>query len=633
MTKEDFLKLTPHAQEDLLNSGIEFSEDSKRKVMISPTLVETPEPLVERGFPSSIPRNDTHTESCPPEEKFSEVKTASGESKQYREYPQGYEEGVMENVYGFKNPVELLYLLDDDISSGRVTLHNWQVQFMLDFAEGIHSKPSQEDPFQAVVRAANGSGKDKYCIAPCAIWLNMATTMYASSVVTSSSGVQLDNQTCAYIELLCREANKKIHPKCWKINYRYYECLDTHSPIMCFATDEPGKAEGYHPLKHGSSMALFESEAKTVPDSIYVAQNKCTGYTHRCMVSTPGLPMGHFFDCDQMAVDRKDIEKGFKKTSIDYVRYLVTAYDCPHIPLNYIEQMKRDLPGHEHGAAFKSQVMAEFGTTDEMVVIPSIYVRKCIKEPPLWIKEPFNKAGLDLSDGGDETALTVRNGNRHLITIPFKFDNTEDTIAHLNSLFVEWDLNHPQSYIFSDMGGLGKPMLDRMKRQGWGNIRYIDNRTAAARPATYRNRGAELWFNVRLLCERNEIAIVDEQTLFRQLCTRYYKLSGGTIHQLLSKAEQKSRGYPSPDRADSFVLAFWDYKSTYVEQIIKELPFEAIKDTEAERYVAPFDIKQWAVQDTRKALAERVELENLEDLQDDIASYNRQRRLTKQQTN
>lgn len=569
MTKEQFMQLSPQDQEDFISLGLPFSSSSDDKVMISPVIVEQKEGqvVIEVASPSNGASTDVKTPSQPVLVTLQkkEITTANGDKRTYTVYPENYGE-VDPNVFQFKDPVELLFLLDDDISSGRVVLHAWQVQFMMDFANGVSGNTvTQDDPFQALVRACNGSGKDKYCIAPCAVWLCMCTTLYSSAVVTSSSGVQLDNQTCTYIEQLCTYANQKIHSKCWKINYRYYECLDTRSPIMCFATDEPGKAEGYHPLRFGAKMALFESEAKTVPDSIYLAQNKCTGYTHRAIVSTPGLPMGHFYDIDSMAVPRQDIEKGFKKNVIDYVQYLITAYECPHIPKSYIEQMKRDLPGGELGAAFKSQVLAEFGTTDEMVAIPFIYVRRAVNSKTTWLPERFNKAGLDLSDGGDETVLTVRNGNKHLATIPFKFDNTEDTVWFLDEKFTEWDLNHPEAFIYGDAGGLGKPILDRLRGMGWKNIRYVDNRNTAYQPKVYLNRGTELYFHLRKLFERGELIMLNDAKLIRQLSTRYYKMDLANRHRLLSKLESRSRGYPSPDRGDSFSLAFWDYKSTFVE--------------------------------------------------------------------
>lgn len=499
--------------------------------------------------------------------------------------------------FDFKDPVELLYLLDDDVREGHITLHNWQVRFMLDFASG---KWSQDHPFQAIVRAANGSGKDKYAIAPCAMWLCMRF-IQARCVITSSSGVQLDNQTDTYINQLAREANKKIAPGIWKCNYRYYECLPTGSPMLLFATDEPGKAEGYHPLRFGAKLALFESEAKTVPDEIHNAQSRCTGYTHRCLVSSPGLPSGHFYDLDTVAVDRKALENFDGLTASDYIRYHVTAYDCSHIPRSDIERGKRNLPGGETGAAFKSQYLAEFGTTDEMVVIPSIYIWKAVNGSPKegWVKEERNKAGLDLSDGGDETVLTVRNGNKHLATIPFRFDNTQDTIDFLEQKFKEWELTYEDAYIYADCGGLGKPMLDQLKRKGWSNIRYVDNRNKPYEPRTYVNRGAELWFHLRSLFEQQCIICQRDDKLIRQLSTRYYKITAKNTHQLLSKIESRSRGYPSPDRGDSFTLAFWDYRSRYhdfVPPTDDQLPF---KQTPSAPILPDLSLTEWAKRGTQ----------------------------------
>jgi hypothetical protein len=472
--------------------------------------------------------------------------------------------------FDIQNPLELLYLLDEDVQRGKgnggMDLHDWQKQFLLDFA---HMDFVDQNPFQAVVRAANGSGKDKYIIAPCVVWLCMRYRL-ARGVVTSSSGVQLDNQTCAYIEYLCMQANRKFaggKELIWKCNYRYYECLCTKSPVICYATDEPGKAEGFHPLGFARKMCIMVSEDKSVPDDINLALNKCTGYTHRVHVSTPGLPMGHFFDLCSTAVKRNTLRSVSEVRPEDYIEYHVTAYDCSHIPKAYIEQMKRDLPGGETGAAFKSQVLAEFGTTDEMVVIPYTYVWRSFggdnRYPlPKHLPETYNKAGLDLSDGGDETVLVVRNGNKILKILPFKFDNTEDTIEFLDEQFRENNLNHPEAYIWADCGGLGKPMLNRLKRMGWSNIRFVDNRSAPFHKTTYVTRGTEMWFDFRKLLERHELIIEKNDRLIRQLSTRYYKIRPDNKHILLSKLESRSRGYPSPDRADATVLCFSDYKST-----------------------------------------------------------------------
>ena len=466
------------------------------------------------------------------------------------------------NGFDIKDPVELLILLDEDISSGRVKLHNWQVQILLDFAAGGES---DDHPLQQLVRACNGSGKDKYVIAPCVVWLGMR---YKGSrgVVTSSSGQQLDSQTGTYIDQLCLAANRKFGAMfghdVWKINYRYYYCLATGSPIDLFSTDEAKKAEGYHPLSPDAKMAIFVSEDKSVPDEINIALNRCTGYTHRLHVSTPGQPMGHFYDYCSIAIPRSTLKSVSEAKPTDWIQYHVTAYNCSHLSRSYIEQMKRDLPGGETGVAFRSIVLAEFGSADSMVVIPYIYVWKAVNGSVQgWKQKPYNDAGLDLSDGGDETVLAIRNGNRLLHVIPFKFDNTQDTIRFLHEKFHSFQLNNPTSRINADCGGLGKPMLDQLKRMGWSNIHYIDNRHTPHEPRTYKNRAAELWFRFRALLEQNEVWLVNDDKLKRQLSTRFYTITPDNKHQLESKLSARSKGHPSPDRADAVILAYWDYEA------------------------------------------------------------------------
>jgi len=510
--------------------------------------------------------------------------------------------GQYSEGFDFKDPIELLVLLDEDVSSGRIKLHKWQVQFLMDFASKDFTDMS---PFQAVVRACNGSGKDKYIIAPCAVWLCMRYKQ-ARCVVTSSSGVQLDNQTDTYINQLCQAANAKIHPGIWKINYRYYECLATGSPMLLFATDEAGKAEGYHPLVAGGKMAILVSEDKTVPDEINTALNRCTGYTHRCHVSTPGLPMGHFFNYCSVAISRTDVKDIGQVKPTDFIHYHITAYDCSHLSRNYIEQCKRDLPGGEGGAVFRSQVLAEFGTTDEQVVIPYTYIWRAKNVAPKigWLAEDHNTGGLDLAAGGDETVLAIRNGNKLLKVIPFKFDNTQDSVNFLEEKFREHGLVNPDARVWADAGGLGKPIIDLLRARGWVNIRYVINQSKPYDERVYINRGTEMWFWFGKLLERSEIWFaVDDERLIRQLSTRYYKITDKNKHQLESKLQARSKGHPSPDRADAVVLCFSNYKSKLEDLSVvpeEERPFK-LPDLPPNKPI--FTLKEWSQKESNDPLA------------------------------
>jgi hypothetical protein len=94
------------------------------------------------------------------------------------------------------------------------------------------------------------------------------------------------------------------------------------------------------------------------------------------------------------------------------------------------------------------------------------------------------------------------------------------------------------------------------------------------------------------LFEQHAIVLQKEDKLIRQLSTRYYKITNKNVHQLLSKIESRSRGFPSPDRADSFILAFYDFKSENRVINVDEKPFE----TEShELEIQPdFSLRSWA---------------------------------------
>ena len=452
----------------------------------------------------------------------------------------------MEGNIQFKDPYEMLTVIDDNILDGTISLHDWQRQILQDYG-----KPSNAaKPFKAAVRAANGSGKDQFVIAPCALWTCMCSSD-AVAIVTTASGNQLDRQTDKYIKQLMTTINKMFGTQVWKMNYRHYTNLLNGSTIELFVTDEPGRAEGWHPVVPGGDLAIFVSEAKSVPDEIFTALARCTGFTKRVDVSSPGPPSGHFYNVC---------------TGGNWNQYHVTAFDCPHLSSDYISEIKESYG--ESSALYKSMIMAEFGGMDEQVVINHQKLVDLDKHELEHLEDPYNVAGLDLSAGGDEQVLVVRNGNKTLAVEAFNFRDTVALIDHLEHLFRKYKLDHEQSVIYGDAGGLGKPILDQLKAQ-W-NIVYVLNQARPYNALAYLNRGAELWFSVGKLIEYGEIMVPKETKLRKQLASRYFVVTPQNKLQLESKKQARSKGHVSPDRADAFVLAFADYRGIKPKKLKKK---------------------------------------------------------------
>ena len=453
------------------------------------------------------------------------------------------------NVIKFKDPHEMLLVCDDTLLDGHVKLHPWQVDILSDFA-----KPSTSDkPYKSVVRAANGSGKDNFIVAPCAVWLSLRYEN-SLSVVTSASGNQLDRQTDKYIKQLTTAQNKMFGAQIWKQNYRRYENLVNGSAIEMFVTDEAGRAEGWHPPVPEGQFAILVSEAKSIPDEIFMALARCTGFTKRIDVSSPGLPTGHFYNTCVGGI---------------WKQHHVTAFDCPHLSQDYITDI-RDTYG-ENSALYRSMVMAEFGGLEEQVVINFSTIAELDKYEIEHIDEPYNVAGLDLSAGGDEQVVVIRNGNKVIGVEAFKFHDTTVLVEKLAEVFYKYDLDNAQSVIYGDAGGLGKPILDQLNRDGW-NVNYVLNQAVPYNKLAYLNRGAELWYSIARHIENAEIIIPTDVTLRKQLASRYYTITPQNKIQLESKRQAKAKGHASPDRADAFVLAFANYRGILPSRVAAREP-------------------------------------------------------------
>jgi phage terminase large subunit len=462
----------------------------------------------------------------------------------------------------FESSVEMLALVDADIREGRVTLYPWQVEESekLCRVAPINSPtpppPTELHPFKYCLCACNGSGKDLYVISPFSIWF-IITKIRARVIITSSSGTQLSRQTERYIRDLANkinqftESNEVIGQPILKINQRHITCSLTGSEILLFATDEEGKAEGYHPYAMGE-MAIIVNEAKSVTPEIFRALKRCTGYNYWLNISTPGEPIGDFYKSFQNWPNKRR----------------VTYFDCPsHQSPEEFEADKKELGEFSHW--FRSKWLALFTFIGgKYVVSPEAMERLKEKRAKGVIEEVKidNKIriGLDvaLSTNGDETVASPFRGNKQEKLLTYRIKDATVLAATLDKDFREKlhiEKSSDSYVINADDGGVGRGVLDILRKMGWRINRVLNNSTAR-RKADYKNRGAELWYKFSRLVEEGLVILLDDEKLLEQISSRKYKESTAGIDklQLQDKKEMISEGLPSPDRADATVLALAD---------------------------------------------------------------------------
>jgi hypothetical protein len=469
-------------------------------------------------------------------------------------------DGKWQCLDGFKNPAEFLAFFDPNINSGKIVLHKWQAEVGEMFGA---VKPTGKHPFKFCLCAANGSGKDAFVIAPFALWF-ICCKKRATVIITSSSGIQLTNQTENYIRGMAEKVNswaqENFGCNIIKVRKRRISCLLSGSEIMLFATDEAGKAEGYHPVEPDSEMAIIVNEAKNVMPEIFGALRRCTGYNYWLNVSTPGEPIGEFY---------KSWEHWPNKRRVTY-------YDCPHQADTEFEYDKKTLG--EHDPLFRSKWLALFTFVGGKTVVNQIALERLRRKNLLGEVKHIRhqvkglRIGMDiaLSTHGDESVISAWDGNKQIKQFIYRIKDATVLADNMDRdlLSLKISRNHP--FIFGDDGNVGRAVIDILRKKGWTGINRVLNQSSPKNKKQFRNRGAELWYKFAKLVEGEALIFLNDEKLMSQIASRKYKETDTGLDKLLleSKATMTSAGFNSPDRADAAVLAFTDTNPTdFVDRV------------------------------------------------------------------
>lgn len=452
----------------------------------------------------------------------------------------------------FEDASEMLCFYDPFLLSGKVTFYPWQIEIHEEMAR---SKPTAKHPHKHCLVAANGSGKDAFIAAPFCVWFTLCK-IKSRVILTTSSGTQLTGQTEPAIKRICELVNTYHGEEIFKIRQRYIYCRLTGSEIRMFATDEAGKAEGYHPIEPGSEMAIVVNEGKSVTEEIHNALRRCTGFNYWLEYSSPGEPNGFFYNAAK---------------TWPHVR-TITSFDCPeHLSAEEREQDKIDLG--EHSALYRSKHLAEFTSLGGDVVITTELLNKCLANPCLFTTLGIRDGiGIDLAAGGDENWLCHTKANKLHKEAGFRETDTTITAERIDRILRDWGIAKDYKHIYADDGGIGRAIIDMLIRKGW-KINRVMNQWPAFNKREFGNRGAENWYRTKRIFEENMFDFTNASAdTKKQLVQRHYRqASTGAKIYLEAKREAKLHGRPSPDRADAFILAL---TGLTVDDFLKAKPIE-----------------------------------------------------------
>ena len=418
------------------------------------------------------------------------------------------------------------------------------------FAEevlGVRLTPYQQDILRSVrdnprtaVRTANGVGKTLLS----AVLVLWAVCCFRNTcvVTTASTNRQVEKQLWAEISRLYLNARVPLGGELLSTELRFPK---TDSRAVGFSTDDPGLFEGFH----AERVLVVVDEAKSVEQPIFDAVERVLSagkWVRLLVASTPGGPCGPFYDC-------------FGKNAHLYAHFHISARHSPFIRPEWIEERK--LEWGEDSPLYLSAVLGEFPmNAQDGAVIPLAWLLRLQQNPPAPSGNEL-RAGIDLAaGGGDETVVAIFRGNQQIALECWREADTMATTGRIIQLVRSF--NVPVGNVNVDADGLGGPIVDRLREQGF-HFNAVHNGGEPTDKARFCNLSAELWANAAQIIERGEVALRDDSVLMAQLSGRRQKPRSDGRFQLESKAEMRQRGLPSPDRADAAVLAFYRTAPAY----------------------------------------------------------------------
>jgi len=406
----------------------------------------------------------------------------------------------------------------------KIELYPWQERVLWDLAVG--TKP-------VFMKAANGSGKTQG-IATIALLWHAATFRNSQGLTTAGVYRQVKEQLWGNL----RTHAARLGPK-WQFN-----ATDLHAPngskALGFSTDDPHKFEGWH----NNNQLIILDEAKSIPDEIWEAVQRCNvpennvgGRLRVLVMSSTGGTEGFF-------------PLAFTKRRKFFSCHSVTAYDCPHLSDKWVNE-QIEMWGRNH-PLIRSMIFSEFvDSGGSQYVCSPVHWTNCMDNPPVH-EDGAPLAFIDWAAGGDENVIAVVKGNKVTDVICWRDKNT---MMAANRAAIELTkLGVPVGRTFADDGGLGHPINDAMEMGGF-QIRRVLNNMKPTQPDHYANLGAELWYIAARAIEKREIILPKDDVLMEQATTRRSSLTPVGKLALEKKDDMRRRGVSSPDRADAVLSA------------------------------------------------------------------------------
>lgn len=402
-------------------------------------------------------------------------------------------------------------------------LYGWQIDALEAFGQG----------WPTSLLTCNGAGKTAIIAAWAVSWFFYRYPR-GKLVATSGSWTQLSTQ-------LWPSLSQHLPPKT-RFAYGNSPCTiltPEGGKGVGFSTNDPGKAEGAHPLisSEVDPVMILVDEAKTVPEGIFEAFDRCT-VSFQLYISSAGAPRGRFYNA-------------FHELSAEYWTQKVPYTLCPHIKPEKIEKARRTY-GDDH-PIFRSMMLAEFTADEDRLILTPSKLQESLDAQPEKDTTGETVAFCDFAAGRDENVLAVRRGNSVKIVKSWREADTVQAGREFIRLFNQEGLLPGQ--IYGDADGLGVGFCCYFDEKGWRINRFHGGQPAKDK-TEYANLIGEVWHVAAREISQGRVHLgqIDPE-LFRQMTSRKSEWSENGKLRCEPKDKMAKAGLKSPDRADALMGA------------------------------------------------------------------------------
>ena len=345
--------------------------------------------------------------------------------------------------------------------------------------------------------------------------------------------------------------------------------IDKDNYAIGISTNEGVRFQGWH-----GQVLIVLDEAPGIQSDIWDSLEgmRAGGDVRILALGNPTIIGGPFYDV-------------FRRNLKGWTPFTISAFDTPNLrglTLEDVLSHDQEDPWHDDNVRpylttrrwvwemyhewglddprWESRVMGEFPKSETNAIIPLGWVEQCLSRDfsKAWKREPYVVACDVARFGADKTAFSMVKGGFVFPIETYSKQSTQETAGRLIRLLKECEekgIRITAPFRVDDTG-VGGGVTDRLDEEGHDVI-PMNFGSSAFDPDTYVDLRTEMWWNMREMFSRKELAIPDDPELIAQLTTPTYSLTGSGKIRLESKDSLKKRGVVSPDRADALGMAVY----------------------------------------------------------------------------